>query len=111
MAQNQRYTESRHISLPLPYNREPGEPVLVGGFAGIALNGGKKGAQATVWLDGSYDVTVDGALTAGQPVYITDAGALTATAASNKPWGLSLASKSSGSGVVEAAPLGRTTGA
>lgn len=111
MAQNQRYTESRHIALPLPYDREPGQPVLIGGFAGIALNGGKRDEKATVWLDGSYTVTVDGALTVGQAVYITTAGALTGTAESNKPWGLAVEAKSSGSGEVEATPLGRTTGA
>lgn len=108
MAKNQRYTESRHIALPLPYDRQPGEAVRVGGFAGIALNGGKSGEVSTIWLDGSYDVTVTGATTPGATVYITAAGALNATAAGNTAWGLALASKTAAAGVVEVAPLGRT---
>lgn len=108
MAKNQRYTESRHIALPLPYDRQPGEPVKVGGFAGLALNGGKKDAVSTVWLDGSYYVNVTGATKPGDVVYITAAGALNVTAAGNQAWGLALGTKAAAAGPVEVAPLGRT---
>lgn len=108
MALNQKYTKAVHITLPLPYDREPGEPVRVGGFAGVALTGGKKDEVSTVWLDGSWDVTVSGAVNPGDVVYITSAGALTATASGNTAWGLGIGTKGSGSGVVEVAPLGKT---
>lgn len=108
MAKNQRYTESRHIALPLPYDRQPGEAIRVGGFCGTALNGGKSGEVSTVWLDGSYNVTVTGATTPGVTVYITPAGALNVTAAGNAAWGLALGTKAAAAGVVEVAPLGRT---
>lgn len=108
MAKNQRYTESRHIALPLPYDRQPGEAVRVGGFCGVALNGGKSGETNTVWLDGSYDVTVTGVTAPGTVIYITGAGALNVTAAGNTAWGLALGTKTAAAGVVEVAPLGRT---
>lgn len=108
MALNQKYTEAVHITLPLPYDREPGEAVLVGGFAGVALTGGVKDDVSTVWLDGSWDVTVTGALNPGDTVSITSAGKLTATATGNTPWGLAIGTKGTGDGVVEVAPLGKT---
>ena len=108
MAKNQRYTEAKHLGLPLPYDRAPGEAVQIGGFNGVALNGGKSGETSTVWLDGSYDVTVTGSTAPGATVYITPTGALNVTAAGNKPWGLALGTKAAAAGVVEVAPLGKT---
>ncbi|WP_394161580.1 DUF2190 family protein [Galactobacter valiniphilus] len=108
MAKNQRYSEAKHISLPAPYDIESGAPVAVGGFKGIALIDAKKDAPVTVWLDGSWDVTVTGQVKPGDTVYITPAGVLNTTAASNQPWGLALGTKAAAAGVVEVAPLGKT---
>lgn len=109
MAKNQRYTHAKHIELTAPYTLVAGAPVRVGGFVGVAIADAASGERVTVWLDGSWDLTVTGALTEGQLVCITDAGALTATTTGNRPFGLALAAKASGSGIVEVAPLGKIT--
>jgi len=108
VAKNQRYPHAVKISLPAPYDVKSGAPVAVGGFKGVALIDAKKDAPVTVWLDGSWDVTVTGATTPGAVVYITAAGALSTTAASNQPWGIALGTKAAAAGVVEVAPLGKT---
>lgn len=109
MAKNQRYTHADHIELTAPYALASGAPVRVGGFVGVAQTAAASGERVTVWLDGSYDLTVTGALTEGQLVCITDAGALTATTTGNRPFGIALAAKAAGAGVVEVAPLGKIT--
>lgn len=108
MAGNQRYTHGKHIALTATKVIKSGDPVLIGGFAGVALINAAIGQKVTVWLDGSYDLTVTGAATEGAVVYITSAGALTMTAAGNTPFGLAINSKGTGSGVLEVAPLGKT---
>lgn len=108
MAKNQRYTHAKHIALTATKAIASGDPVLIGGFAGVALIAAAIGEKVTVWLDGSYDLTVTGAATEGQVVYITSAGALTMTATGNTPFGLAINSKGTGSGVLEVAPLGKT---
>ena len=74
-------------------------------------NQSDQGAEAKYkgWLDGSYDVTVTGALTEGQIVYITGTNTLTATRAGNFEFGVANAAKAAGSGVVEVAPFGKIT--
>lgn len=110
MAKNQRYTNAKHIELEFPYDRLSGEPVRVGSICGVALFDTVSGDRGTVWLDGSYDVTVTGALaTEGLPVYITSAGALNVTATGNYLWGIALGTKAAAAGPVEVAPIGYTT--
>ncbi|MDN5640726.1 MAG: DUF2190 family protein [Actinomycetia bacterium] len=106
MALNQRYTESKHITLTAPKEIKAGDPVRVGGFVGVAQTSAKSGERVTVWLDGSYDLTVEVAVNEGDLVYLTSDGKLNKTAASNTPFGLALA-KTSGKGTVEVAPLGK----
>lgn len=108
--QNQRYTNALHIEVAFPYARLTGEPVRVGGICGVAVKETANGARGAIWLDGSYDVTVTGAIAAeGDPVYITAAGALTATATGNYVWGRALGTKGTGSGTLEVAPVGYST--
>jgi len=107
---NQRYTHAKHIEVTFPYARVSGEPVRVGGICGVAVTDVANGARGTIWLDGSYDVSVTGAVASeGLPVYITSAGALTTTSTGNYVWGLSLGTKGSGAGNLEVAPIGKST--
>lgn len=103
MAKNQRYSHADHITAPLPYDRAPGEAVLIGSIAGVALNGGKKGEKATIWLDGSWDIAIAGGVTPGQAINISDKGTLTTGAGS--PWGVAVGSGAA-SGTGEVIPFG-----
>lgn len=110
MAKNQRYTNAKHIELTAPYDVVSGAPVRVGSICGVAVTAAKAGERVTVWLDGSYDVQVTGAVaTEGAPVYITAAGALNTTATGNYRFGTSLTTKAGAPiGTVEVAPIGYT---
>lgn len=110
MAKNQRYTNALHISIPVPEGVKSGEPVKVGQICGVAVIDREADGTATLWLDGSYDLPVTGAVNAvGNPVYITAARALTATAAGNFLFGTALGTKGTGTGPLEVAPIGYTT--
>lgn len=109
MAKNQRYTHNRHIALTADKAVESGSPVKIGQYVGVVQTKAAVGEKVTVWLDGSYDVTVSGALTEGQIVYITGTNTLTATRAGNFEFGVANAAKAAGSGVVEVAPFGKIT--
>lgn len=109
MALNQRYTNALHISLPVPSGTKSGDPVQVGQISGVAQIDRQEDGTATVWLDGSWDIEVTGAVaTVGLPVYITSAGKLNTTAAGNTPWGIALATKAAAAAPLEVAPLGYT---
>lgn len=109
MAQNQRYTNALHIAVPVPEGTKSGDPVQVGQISGVAQIDRQPDGRATVWLDGSWDIEVAGAVaTVGLPIYITSAGALTATAGTNTPWGVALATKTAAAAPLEVAPLGYT---
>lgn len=101
MATNQKYTQGKHIALTADKEYASGAPVIIGEISGVAQTAAKTGEKVTIWRDGSYDLEVDGALTVGQAVYITTAGALTATVGSNKVFGYALATKTTGKGIVE----------
>lgn len=106
---NQRYTNAKHIEVTFPYARVSGEPVRVGGICGVAVTDVANGARGTVWLDGSYDLTVTGAIASeGLPVYITSTGALNTTATGNYLFGIALGTKAAAAGPVEVAPIGYT---
>lgn len=106
MAQNQRYTHFDHPAFDVPEGVKSGEPVLVGNFAGVAQIDRQPDGKATVWLDGSHELEVSGALTVGQTVYIKADRTLTATATGNKPFGSAVSAKGTGTGPAEVAPLG-----
>jgi len=110
MAKNQRYTNALHISVTAPRDIASGDPVRVGNICGVAQIAAKSGEKVTIWLDGSWDLTVTGALaTEGLPVYITAAGALNTTATGNYLFGIALGTKTAAAGPVEVAPIGYTT--
>jgi predicted RecA/RadA family phage recombinase len=79
MATNEHLRHADHVSLPVPDGTKTGDPVRVGVLNGVAQTnpgeGGNKTGEATVWLDGSWNVPVKGAVDAGAAVYIAD-GAL-----------------------------------
>lgn len=110
MALNQRYPNALHITLPVPTGTKSGDPVKVGQIAGVAQTDRQDDGNATVWLDGSWDIEVEGAVaTVGAPIHITSQQKLTATAAGNTPWGVALATKSATAAPLEVVPLGYTT--
>lgn len=110
MAKNQRYTHNDHIALTAPSDLVSGQPVKIGQYVGAVLVSAKAGEKVTVWLDGSWDFTVTGALTEGQIVYIKASdNTLTATATGNFPFGVANTAKAAGSGTAEVAPFGKIT--
>lgn len=111
MAKNGKYPNALHISVPAPYAVASGAPVRVGSICGVAQLDALSGAVVPVWLDGSWEVQVTGAVaTVGLPVYITAAGALNTTAAGNYLFGIALSTKAGATiGPVEVAPIGYTT--
>ncbi|MDN4611946.1 DUF2190 family protein [Arthrobacter burdickii] len=110
MAKNQRYTNALHISVPVPAGVKSGEPVKVGQICGVAQIDRETDGKATLWLDGSYDLQVTGAVAnVGDPVYIKADRTLTATATGNYLFGTALGTKGTGTGPLEVAPIGYTT--
>lgn len=110
MAKNGRYPNALHIELTAPYDVASGAPVRVGSICGVAQIDAKAGERVTVWLDGSWEVDVTGAVASeGLPIYITPAGALNVTATGNFLWGISLGTKAAAAGPLEVAPIGYTT--
>jgi len=94
-----------HLSLPVPAGTAAGRPVKVGGLIGVTQTGEGEGGnapgRATVWLTGAFDLEVQGAIASvGDPVYLTPAGGLSATASGNIFFGFALATKAAGAGVV-----------
>lgn len=111
MATNNRIAWHESHSLPVAEGVEANDPVIVGALVGVALTdrgaGGNEDTFATVAVDGVFDLEVTGALAAaGTAVYITSAGALTATASGNTLFGYSVpgftadGTKGSGAGTV-----------
>lgn len=119
MALNEVFKDAEAISLPVPSGTRSGSPLRIGllnavaitdegsvknpqhvsyGFAQATGGIGNKPGFASVKLHGAYNVTVTGATTVGGPVYITSAGKLTTTAASNALWGAALRVKGTGDG-------------
>ena len=110
MAKNQRYTNAQHITVPVPEGVKSGQPVKVGQICGVVITDRDSDGESQVWLDGSYDIPVAGAVSAfGAPVYIKADNTLTATAAGNFLFGTALGTKGTGTGPLEVAPIGYTT--
>lgn len=109
MAKNQKLLHALHIEVPVPAGTKAGDPVKVGQICGVAQIDRQADGKATVWLDGSHDVPVTGAVAFAAPVYINGSGTLTATATGNFVWGTALADKGTGTAPLEVAPVGYTT--
>lgn len=116
MALNEVFKEADNLSLPVPDGTTSGTPLRIGilnavaqtdeGGRTVVVNGitqetggvGNKDNFASLKFSGGWRLTVTGALTVGQAVYITGAGALTATATGNFLFGAALRAKGTGSG-------------
>lgn len=109
MAKNQRYTHNRHIALTASAAITSGQPVKIGQYVGVAQTTAASGENVTVWLDGSYDVTVTGATSEGGIVYIKTDNTLTTTTTGAYPFGVANGDKTAAAGVVEVAPFGKIT--
>lgn len=104
MAKNRRFSGApRTRTLPVLAGVVSGGPVIVGMLPGVALTDRDAAGNATVQLDGAFEVSVTGALaTVGLPVYITSAtGALVvAPGVGIQLFGHGLATKGAGAGLV-----------
>lgn len=81
MAKNMRLPEALHIELPVPEGTVSGSAVVVGAFRGIAQTDRDSNGNATVWLNGSANLNVSGAVASvGLPIYLA-VGTLLATPA------------------------------
>lgn len=107
MAQNMRLGKALHISLPVPAYVKSGSPVAVGAFRGVAQNDRDADGTATIWMDGSADLEVTGAVASvGLPIYIKVAtGVLDVVATDNVLFGHSLGTKAAAKGILEVALL------
>jgi predicted RecA/RadA family phage recombinase len=114
MAKNQKFAPSRTRSLPVADGTVSGSPVIVGSLVGVALTdkgaGGNDTANATVALDGAFDLAVGTttALDVGDPVYIViSSGALTTTdnTGANPVFGYALEAKGTTAGEVIAVEI------
>lgn len=107
MATNEHFRDADNLSLPVPDGTVSGDPVAVGALVGVALtdagDGGNPEGSATVRRKGAFRLPVTGSLDIGEPVYITSAGALTATEGENTLFGYALADKPSGPGTIPVA--------
>lgn len=115
MAKNIIFREGNHLSLPVPENTKSGDPVRVGGLNGVAVTDRNEGTaptdtaapqatgnpvgNASVHLIGAPEFQVSFAVSdVGTPIYITSAGALTATATDNSLYGHALTTKTAPAG-------------
>lgn len=112
MAVSRRYSHNKHIALTPSGEVEPDQPLIIGAYAGMALTRvspeeAQEGVKVTVWLDGSYDVPVSGAVNEGDYVYLVD-GELTNSGSAAQSWGIANESSSTSEvSTIEVAPLGR----
>lgn len=107
MAKNMRLPEALHISLPVPAYVKSGDPVAVGAFRGVAQINREADGTATIWMNGSAELQVTGAVASiGLPIYITPAtGALGVVATDNVLFGYALGTKAAAVGPLEVALL------
>jgi predicted RecA/RadA family phage recombinase len=111
MAKNRVYSGSMKTrTLPVLAGVVSGGPVIVGMMPGVALDDRDANGNATVQLDGAFNLSVTGAIASiGLPVYITSAtGALVvAPGAGIQLFGHALQTKGAGAGTitVEIAPF------
>lgn len=106
MAKNLVLPKALHIAVVADKAYTSGQPVKIGQITGVAIIDAAKNEPVTLHLDGAWEVEVDGALTVGQAVYITTAGALTATKGENSPWGVAIKAKGTGKASAHVAPYG-----
>lgn len=116
MALNEVFKEADNLSLPVPDGTLSGAPLRIGilnavaqtdeGGRTVVVNGitqetggvGNKDNFASLKFSGGWRLTVVGALTVGQAVYIKSDQTLTATATGNWLFGAALRTKGTGTG-------------
>ena len=103
MAKNEKHDETGTLYLPVISGTVSGDPVCVGLIPGVAITDRDANGCATVKIEGSFDLSVTGAIASvGLPVWINPAShALTvATGTGLVVFGAALQTKSSGAGVI-----------
>lgn len=111
MALNQIHPKADHLSFPVPAGTKAGEPRRVGILNVVAevnvataegtpdyLSGQNLEGRASTNQRGSWLLTVAGALTEGQAVYIKTDNTLTATATGAFLFGAAVSTKGAGAG-------------
>lgn len=111
MALNQIHPEGNHLSFPVPAGTKAGEPRRVGILNVVAevdvataegtpdyLSGQNAAGRTSTNQVGTWLLTVAGALTDGQAVYIKTDNTLTATATGAFLFGAAVSTKGAGSG-------------
>ena len=122
MSTNEKFRPGDKVSLPVPSGTKSGDPLRIGGLNAVAATdrakvdvsptnadgtrntsynygGGNPTGNASCWLDGGHEFTVDFAVSAvGDPIYITSANALSGTASGNTLYGHALTMKGAPSG-------------
>jgi predicted RecA/RadA family phage recombinase len=97
MAANEVYEDGDSLVLPVANTVVSGQAVIIGGLYGVALKDATAGSDGnyytTVKFCGVFRLSIASALTVGQPIYITSAGALTTTATSNTLFGHAIKAK------------------
>jgi predicted RecA/RadA family phage recombinase len=103
MAKNKHFEDTGTLYLPVISGTVSGDPVCVGLLPGVAVTDRDSNNSATVDCEGTYDLSVTGAIASvGLPVWINPAShALTVAAATGLVvFGVALATKGSGAGVI-----------
>lgn len=102
MAKNKKF-EDEPLYLPVIAGTVSGSPVIVGMIPGVAVTDRDAAGFATVDSEGTYDVSVTGAIASvGLPVYITSAtyALVVAPGAGIQLYGHALATKGAGAGTI-----------
>lgn len=100
MARNRHYAEATQFPLPVPEATESGDALVIGDLPCVALTDRDDDGEATVQTDGAFLFPVtgdDGAVGAGDLVYIDGSGDLTNDASGNTRFGYALEAVGSGS--------------
>lgn len=103
MATNQRFEEVGTLYLPVIADTVSNDPVCVGLIPGVAITDRDAAGSATVAVEGTFDLSVTGAIASvGLPVFINPTtGALTVAAGTGLVvFGAALATKAGGAGVI-----------
>ena len=104
MALNEKFRDADHLSAPVPAGTPKNAPVRLGGLNGVTVTARGEGVgngpgNATVGLKGGYEFEVAFAVTNfGDPIYITQANALSGTASGNSLFGHALTTKAAAAG-------------
>lgn len=104
MATNEVLENAFSVTVPIPAGVVSGDPIVLGTLVGVAVISRTADGKTTMRRKGSYNLTVTGAINAGDTVYAVVAGglvtSLTATVGTNTRFGTSLTTQAA-TGVCE----------